>query len=130
MGAWFANSLSCARGDVIRAVGSVAGGTSITACRGPVSAIVFHHPEDRLTPFVSGERTRDQLIATNGCDPDKTVSYGHPDSQCREYVQCETDARVIWCPHRDSIGSRGQYYPHTWPDFASEMIWEFFESLE
>lgn len=32
LGAWFTNSLSCARGDVIRAIGSVGGGTTINDC--------------------------------------------------------------------------------------------------
>jgi len=53
LGAWFTNSLACARGDVIRAIGSVGGGTTINDCSGPVAAIVMHHPEDALTDFRS-----------------------------------------------------------------------------
>lgn len=53
LGAWFTNSLSCARGDVIRAIGSVGGGTTTNACNGPVAAMIMHHPNDNLSSFRS-----------------------------------------------------------------------------
>lgn len=51
LGAWFTNSLACARGDVIRAIGSVGGGTTINNCNGPTAAIIMHRPHDALTPY-------------------------------------------------------------------------------
>lgn len=51
LGAWFTNSLSCARGDVIRAIGSVGGGTTINDCNGPVAAMIMQNPDDNLSSY-------------------------------------------------------------------------------
>ena len=101
LGAWFTNSLACARGDVIRAIGSVGGGTTINECTGPVAALIMHNPKDNLASFSSGV----------------------------EYQECNENAPVIWCPHNDSTEYGGAYYPHTWPDRAGQDIWSFFKSL-
>jgi polyhydroxybutyrate depolymerase len=53
LGAWFTNSLACARGDVIRAIGSVGGGTTINTCAGPTAAVIMHNPLDNLASFKS-----------------------------------------------------------------------------
>lgn len=70
MGAWFTNSLACARGDVIRAIGSVGGGTTINTCSGPTAALIMHNPEDNLASFKSGIGARDQLLKQNSCGPE------------------------------------------------------------
>ena len=67
LGAWFTNSLACARGNVIRAIGSVGGGTTINDCSGPTAAIIMHNPKDRLSSFGEGLRARDQLLKQNHC---------------------------------------------------------------
>jgi len=51
---------------------------------------------------------------------------GPDGGNCVEYTDCQTDAPVIWCPHSDSLNEQGNYYPHTWPDFAGKTIWDFF----
>jgi len=129
LGAWFTNSLSCARGNVIRAIGSVGGGTTINNCTGPVAALVMHNPDDRLAPFSSGETARDQLISQNQCSLN-TVASPPSGYNCVAYQNCNTIAPTIWCPHNDDTGYDGSYYPHTWPDGAGSAIWQFFESLE
>jgi polyhydroxybutyrate depolymerase len=48
LGAWFTNSLGCARGDVLRGIGSVGGSTTLSECSGPVAAMIMHHPDDNL----------------------------------------------------------------------------------
>src|SRR3954471_15991691 len=68
LGASFVNSLACARGDLIRGVGSVAGGVQRSHCRGSVAALLLHNPADKLVPFAEGERARDTLVAQNGQD--------------------------------------------------------------
>ena len=78
LGAWFTNSLSCARGDVIRAIGSVGGGTTINDCSGPVAAMIMHHPDDNLASFPSGIIARDQMLAQNSCGPE-TIPTGPSD---------------------------------------------------
>lgn len=129
LGAWFTNTLSCARGNVIRAIGSVGGGTTINNCTGPVAAMVMHNPEDRLAPFSSGETARNQLIEQNQCSS-QTISTNPSSLNCVAYQNCNEIAPLIWCPHSDSTSYNGTYYPHTWPDGAGSAIWEFFESLD
>ena len=131
LGAWFTNSLSCARGDVIRATGSVGGSTTNNVCTGPVSSLIMHNPSDRLASFSGGEWARDQSVAQNGCDPDTFVSVGPAEGNCVAYTQCLNETEVVRCPHtQDYAWWDGSYYPHTWPDFAGEQIWDFFETHE
>lgn len=125
LGAWFTNSLSCARGDVIRGIGSVGGGTTIGTCNGPVAAMIMQHPNDNLSSYAAGVTARDQMLRQNSCGQ-ATVPVGPEGGNCVEYIDCQTDAPVIWCPHSDSLNEQGNYYPHTWPDFAGKTIWEFF----
>jgi polyhydroxybutyrate depolymerase len=128
LGARFTNSLACARSDVIRAIGSVGGGTTINNCNGPTAAIIMHHPEDTLASFKSGLTARDQLLEQNSCGPE-TTPVGPEGGNCVEYTNCQSDAPVIRCPHSDSYeGSR--YYTHTRPNFAGQAIWDFFQGLK
>lgn len=125
--AWFTNSLACARGDVIRASGSVWWSTTINACAWPVAAIIMHNPKDRLAWFSWGERARDQLLEQNNCWPE-TKNVWPAEWNCVEYTNCTSDAPVVWCPHtQDNAWWDGSYYPHTRPDFAGSTIWDFFE---
>lgn len=127
LGAWFTNSLACARGDVIRAIGSVGGGTSLSECSGPTAAIIMHNPKDELTDFRSGLVARDQLLQQNSCDPSVTESFGPALWHCVRYTECQAWAPVVRCPHSDDY-ENGRYYTHTRPDFAGETIWNFFEA--
>ena len=63
LGAWFVNSLGCARGDVLRAIATLAGGFSRSDCRGAVAALLFHNPNDRLVDFAYGLEARDLFRA-------------------------------------------------------------------
>lgn len=129
LGAWFTNSLSCARGNVIRAIGSVGGGTTINNCTGPVAALVMHNPKDNLTAFSQGEMARNQLVSQNQCSLN-TVASAPNGYNCVAYQNCNTIAPTVWCPHNDDTEYGGAYYPHTWPDGAGAAIWQFFESLD
>lgn len=128
LGAWFTNTLSCARGDVIRAIGSVGGWTTINDCSWPVAAMIMQNPDDNLSSYAAWVTARDQMLRQNSCGP-ATVSVGPEWWNCVEYTDCQTDAPVIWCPHSDSTNEQWNYYPHTWPDFAWEEIMNFFETI-
>jgi len=123
LGAWFTNTLSCARGNVIRAIGSVWGGTTINTCNWPVAAITMQNPEDNLSPYSAAVTARDQMLKQNGCSA-KTEPYGSV-GNCVKYTECQQDAPVIRCPYTDSY-FHGGYYPHMWPDYAGETIMDFF----
>jgi len=129
LGAWFTNSLACQRGNVIRGVGTLGGGTSIGECTGPVATMIWHNPNDRLAPFSSGEVARDQYIRQNQCGQ-ATVSVAPAAGNCVAYQGCYKDAPVVWCPHTLNEGWNGSYYPHNWPKIAGPEIWTFFKSLE
>lgn len=129
LGSWFTNSLACVRGDVIRASGSLGGGTTQTNCSGPVAAITMHNPADRLSPFSDGIKARDLHLAQNACRV-ATVPYTSPaKANCVEYTECAPDQPVVWCPHTEDY-SWGDYYPHGWPRWVGQEIWDFFASLE
>jgi len=129
LGAWFANSLACFRGDVIRGVGSLGGGNSAGECVGFVAAMVWHNPNDQLSPFESGELARDQFIAQNHCS-NQTQLVEPSEGNCVEYQDCNSGAPLVWCPHTIDYSTDGSYYPHTWPSMTGEAIWDFFERLD
>jgi polyhydroxybutyrate depolymerase len=132
LGAWFTNTLACARGDIIRAIGSVGGSiTKLNACSWPVASIIMHNPNDRLASFAGGEYARNILLEANQCDPNQSKPTWPIDGNCLEYTQCLDDNPVIWCPHTQDYARRdGSYYPHTRPDFAAKEIRNFFHHLE
>ncbi|EKD24498.1 MAG: hypothetical protein ACD_80C00226G0001, partial [uncultured bacterium (gcode 4)] len=127
LGAWFTNTLSCARGDVIRAIGSVWGGTTINKCSWPVVGMIMQNPADNLSPYSAWVTARDQMLKQNMCWT-QTTPYGSV-GNCVIYTQCQKDTTVIWCPYTDSYESHGTFYPHMRPNYAGGMIMDFFEGL-
>jgi polyhydroxybutyrate depolymerase len=128
LGAWFTNSLACARGNVIRGIGSLGGGITAGNCTGPVASMVWHNPKDNLAPYSSGIAARDTLLRVNQCSS-KTVPVSPSEGNCVEYQDCLDGAPVVWCPHNVNTDHRGVYYPHVWPKFTGSAIWSFFKGL-
>ncbi|MEK7672847.1 MAG: S-layer homology domain-containing protein [Patescibacteria group bacterium] len=128
LGAWFSNSLACARGDKIRAVASLGGARSTSKCTGPVAVMQWHNPKDEQASFASAEAARNDFIAQNQCSKESVAvqpSWGN----CVEYKGCLEDAPVLFCPHNVDTDYRGSYYPHTWPKDTGKEMWKFFKSL-
>ena len=129
LGASFANSLGCARGDRIRGVGSLGGGITVETCRGKTAAMVLHNPADRLVPFSEGERVRDRFLAQNGLEPAVQTSAAEPAAfNCVRYGG-DTLFPVVWCPHTFDYAYDGTYYPHTWPRGTGRVMMDFFGGL-
>lgn len=128
LGAWFANSLACVRGDVIRASATVGGDSVITDCAGPSAALIINNPHDRLSSFVGAERHRDQRVKENVCTME-TQPTGSSSLHCSAHQTCLNGNEVIWCPHEKDTDDRGDYYPHHWPRETAGVIAEFFGSL-
>jgi polyhydroxybutyrate depolymerase len=128
LGASYATSLACLRGDKIRAVASLGGGISASTCVGKVAAMILHNPEDTLVPLSEGERARDTFLLQNGIS---TQSVPSEPSQfnCSRYGSEATLYPVVWCLQPFSTDFNGTYYPHTWPPGAGNAIMEFFASL-
>lgn len=130
LGAWFGNSLACARGDVIRGSATLGGDAVISECTGPVAAMVMHNPHDNLAPFEGGIKARDQHLSQNSCDPGQTKPVEPASLKCVEYTSCAPGHPVLWCPHEIDISYwDNKYYPHVWPKTTGKYIAEFFRSL-
>lgn len=128
LGAWFVNSLGCARGEVLRAIATLAGGISGSHCRGAVAAALFHNPDDRLVDISHGLEARDLFRAQNGLE-DKGRTTSLHGFACRRYGDPSAWHPVVWCPHGRDHTRSGRYDPHTWPAGAGAAMMRFFTSL-
>jgi polyhydroxybutyrate depolymerase len=128
LGAWFANSLGCARGDVLRAIGTVAGALDRLPCRGGVAAVLFHNPRDHEVRYHYGLVARDRLQAANG-DGRQARPVALDRFACQRYGGTGVANPVLWCPYTWNRGASGRYYPHHWPDGAAQAITDFFAAL-
>ena len=128
LGASFANSLGCARGSVIRGVGTVAGRIWDIKCSGPAAAMIIHNPNDDLVPVSRGLKARDWALAQNGLEPPARPCEPM-DLNCECYGPPESINPVVWCPHTEDHNRRGKYFPHLWPQEAGAAIMNFFDSL-
>ena len=130
LGASFANNVACQRGELVRAVASVAGGIGSSSCQGGAAALLIHHPEDSLVPISNGLRVREAFVAANEL-PHQALPVSRPvldDLGCVRYGP-DTVNPVIWCEHDFSTTRGGRYYPHNWPELADEAIARFFADL-
>jgi polyhydroxybutyrate depolymerase len=128
LGAWFVNELGCARGDVLRGIGTIAGAISRTDCRGGVAAMLFHNPRDRHVRYRWGLEARDMLRASNG-DGSRPRDLALDGFVCQRYGGASAMNPVLWCPYTKTRGHSGRYYPHHWPEGAARAIMDFFTSL-
>jgi polyhydroxybutyrate depolymerase len=128
LGGWFANSFACARGHVLRAVATLAGGIVYTHCRSAFAALLFHNPRDRLVDFVYGLEARDVFRAENHAEgPGGKLALGS--FACQRYGDASAVNPVVWCPHHRDRSRSGRYYPHNWPVGTGAAIMAFFDSL-
>lgn len=127
LGASFANTLACLRGDLFRGVGTVAGGIAAQDCDGEgAAALLIHHPRDRLVPVSEGLRALDVLT-----DPPTKPRPG-PDwfRACTRFDGAQDGNPVVWCLHDAATTDSGRTYAHQWPPGAERVVLEFFDGLE
>ncbi|PIR53183.1 hypothetical protein COU76_02400 [Candidatus Peregrinibacteria bacterium CG10_big_fil_rev_8_21_14_0_10_49_10] len=128
LGGWFANTIACIRGDVVRGSASVGSSAYTGTCTGPTAAMLLHNPQDRLAPFAGSVSIRDQRLLLNACS-NTSHSVSPRDLKCVEYEGCPANP-IVFCPHETSEDYRGEFYPHNWPHQTGEAMWEFFETLK
>ncbi|MGL5831022.1 MAG: S-layer homology domain-containing protein [Candidatus Altimarinota bacterium] len=132
LGGSMTNELACVRGDVLRGIAVVGGGSVVqNNCSGPVAAMIWHNPKDNLVAFRSGEIARDNIKRQNQLG-DRNYPVEPLWAHCVAYTDGQKDAPLVWCPHtqdNEHYGSKN-YYPHVWPRDAGEEIWKFFEGLD
>lgn len=126
LGAWFTNSLACARGHVLRAIGTVAGGITAGTCRGEPAALLLHHPLDRLVPFEIGRDAAKTLSVARARPPTWEIVH-HAGFDCMRFG--DEDDPILFCPHAATRTRSDRVYPHQWPQGAGRAIMRFFEEL-
>lgn len=105
-GAWLTQFLACQRGDVLRAIGTIAGGfkpsffLGATECVGPVAAFMISDLTDTNNPFFDNDNDGDsvevsvnQWLGAAGCtDTAWSETNGTPAEPdmavCRDYAGC------------------------------------------
>jgi len=126
LGASFANSLACARAHRIRGVASVAGGITPSDCSGAVAALLLHNPRDRAVPVSEGERARDVLLGGQAAEQERERRRIGA-FECQLYGDGENP--LFWCLHAQDVTAQGRFYPHQWPEGATQAIGEFIDML-
>ena len=121
-GSWLINLLECVRGDVLRAAGSVAGGTPYQPeCVGSVARIFIHDVDDMDNAIAGNVTERDRLLELNSCDTSAEPVPEEP-APCVRYQGCDAENPVIWC----QTGGR----QHDRQDnFAPGAFWGLFSAL-
>lgn len=138
-GAAFSYALACARGEVIAAIGPVAGALPMQCpLTRRVPAIVFHGTEDARVAFADGQTSALAWSQRNGCSAETEETFQNGDSTCDAWTACEDNGDVELC----TIDGGG----HTWPSSpfaeafeafgegkttmdldATDYMWRFFE---
>lgn len=119
-GAFFAHRIACVRGDSIRGIATIAGGSPGGGCVGPVPVLQIHDEDDQTVLFDSvGVPTRDHWITANHCDATTTAT---DDPPCVAYDGCDADAPLVWCPTTGQDHSRQDA-------LAAPIFWGFLSSL-
>ncbi len=127
LGAWFANSVACARGGVVRGSATVGGSTTMKNCTGPTAALIINNPKDASSPHSAAETMRDIRLSANACE--STLIPLQPNAlSCVQYGGCSENP-VLFCPHTIDKERNGTYYPHLWPSGTADAIVRFFEGL-
>jgi polyhydroxybutyrate depolymerase len=126
LGASYANSLACARAAAIAGLATVAGGIGLEHCSGRVRALLLHNASDELVPLAQGARARDVLFGS-------PLAASWPVNAILRGFACQRGGGgppLLWCLHRQNLTPTGRYYPHQWPQGASELIMALFAGAE
>lgn len=117
---WAATCAACSSesdGGAMPDVVAAMNGGSAGRAAGAVAVWLAHPENDETVTFDNGEPSGDRWLDANACA--ETSAPISPDPR-EEYSGCGEGAAVRWCVYQ---------HGHSWPDFASQGIWEFFSSL-
>jgi poly(3-hydroxybutyrate) depolymerase len=97
-GSWLTSYLGCARGNVIRAQGSIAGGLPpVPTCTGPIAAMYVADTDDTKNTVDTVKMAVDHARTLDGCgDETEPYDFGVP-SPCVQYKGCMPGYPVVWC---------------------------------
>lgn len=120
-GGYMSNQLGCYRGDVLRAIGLVAGGGPFGICSGQVAAWLAHGTGDQVVPYSEGTKSHEHWSGANNCAGAGAAVDPAP---CVADDGCDAGEPVVWCSH-----SEPDFNGHGWPNWAGAGIWGFFAGL-
>ncbi len=126
LGASFANNLACARAEAVAGLATVAGGIGLEHCTGRVPALLLHNARDDLVPLAQGAHARDVLFGSE-------LAASWPVSETVENFACQRSDHgptMLWCLHHQDYNRAGRFYPHQWPEGASQLIMSLFGGAE
>ena len=116
----FTSMLWCARWAQIHGIWIV-GWSPMTfpTCSAPISAIIFHNPNDPLAWYAWWEEIRNKIVKQNQCSNETETYKNSYDMDCVKYKNCLPWANVVFC----------KYYEwwHNRPNWAAEMMYEFWK---
>jgi poly(3-hydroxybutyrate) depolymerase len=140
-GAWEAETLGCAAGDVVTGIAVVGGGLreKRPPCTGGVAAMLVINTNDMSSPLGPLDPTdpafvrlgsagdlpaRDELLARDGCLGNASVPWMFP--SCVKFTGCPAATPVVWCQFAGS-GQAPTYFQST--NFLAGPLWTFLTSV-
>jgi poly(3-hydroxybutyrate) depolymerase len=124
-GSWLINTLACARGDVLRAAGTVSGGVvgNRGTCSGELARIFVHDLDDTTNRYVDNGNADEleRLVEQNQCAAE-TPPVPEPKAPCARYQGCNVGYPVVACLTEDRQHDRQD-------DLAPAAFWALFSEL-
>jgi len=135
-GAWETYMLACARGGVVRGIGTQAGGlrkerppcTNVPVAAFLTAGVNDANPIENIdkTGFDTGSQAaRDVILETNGCATKETAPYLTADApedwHCVTYTACPKEYPVVWCAITANGGGHGAG--------SNKAFWPFWRAL-
>ncbi|MEM6790409.1 MAG: hypothetical protein AAF928_04885 [Myxococcota bacterium] len=120
-GAFMSHRLACERGDVLRGVATIAGGSAGTGCVGRVAALLIHDERDGTVNISTSEAARDRHLENNGCDAMAPPTPGDR-PPCEAYAGCDEGWPVVWC------ATTGQNHARQ-DGLSAPAFWAFLSTL-
>ncbi|HEX2880829.1 MAG TPA: hypothetical protein VHO25_14960 [Polyangiaceae bacterium] len=128
-GGWLTNQLACSHGDLIRGIGTAAGGMPDPSaqCVGRVAAMMHAGTGDTANPIENIDdgvdrgsgAAKERIRLANNCT-DQTMPWGDI-GYCQQYVGCDPGYEVVWCVEDTGHSNGGEVSQHGWWDFWSAL---------
>lgn len=120
-GSFMSHRLSCERGEMLRGVATIAGGSGGNDCEGKVAALLIHDDTDPQVGIGASIAARDLNLSRNGCDIAEPTTATEPEP-CVSYAGCDDGYPVVWCQTTGQGHSRQD-------GLSAPAFWSFVNAL-
>jgi hypothetical protein len=126
-GSWLASYLGCARGNLLRAQATVAGGLPPipSTCTGPIPAMYVADTDDLHNPPETVKKALARVLTANGCGTDTQPYDCGVQSPCVQYQGCLPGFPVVYC-ETSGVGHADQ----STTQISTVGFWHFWTSLD